>query len=480
MSRRARALFLIGFAFALWGAFFPGWGWLVWLAPAPFFLALRGVGLRRGLLWGLAGGLAFFALGLSPILSLWPFLGGLSVPAWLLLSAYGALFFAALGGLVGWRDSPPLWAGAWVLLEAARAAGPLGFSFGTLPVALVGSPFLPAAAWGGSLLLSLGVAWSGAWLARGLRRPGLLPWALLGPAALGLLALLAPAPTPQGELRVTLVQPGFSQEEKLDWGNLPQLLAVYRKLLSGLSGPLDLVVIPENALPAFLLDEPQYLAPFQETARRLSCNVLVGTGVRRGERVFNSALLIGPRGDVAGIYDMVHLVPFGEYLPGRRLWEALGLGGLLSQLLPYDLTPGEAARPLGDYGAMICFESQFPWIARSLTLAGAEVLIALTNDAWFGRTRFPWEHFAMGALRAAECGRTFLQAAQTGISGGFNARGRPLETLPPWGDGVLELTVPLYRGRSPFARWGDMPALALAGGLALAGLWGAIRHYGRS
>ena len=478
MPRRARALFLIGFAFALWGAFFPGWGWLVWLAPAPFFLALGGVGLPRGLLWGLAGGLAFFALELSPVLSLWPFLGALSVPAWLLLSLYGALFFAALGAVVGWRDSPPLWAGAWALLEAARAAGPLGFSFGALPVALVGSPFLPAAAWG-SLYLSLAVAWTGAWLARGLRRPTLLPLALLGPAALGLIALLAPSPVPQGELRVALVQPGFSQEEKLDRVNLPQLLASYRELLSGLQGPLDLVVIPENALPAFLLDEPQYIAPFRETARRLSCDVLVGTGVRREEGVFNSVLLIGPQGEVEGMYDKVRLVPFGEYLPARRLWQALGLGPLLARLLPYDLTPGTGPRPLGPYGVMICFESQFSSPARALAAKGAQVLILPTNDAWFGRTRFLWEHFAMGALRAAECGRVFLQAAQTGISGGFDAGGRLIDTLPSWGGGVLELTVPLYRGRTPFVRWGDMPALALAGGLALAGAWGAIRRRGR-
>ncbi|MCD5407693.1 hypothetical protein LR090_00225 [Candidatus Bipolaricaulota bacterium] len=103
MSRWARALLLIVFAVALWGAFAPGWGWLAWLAPAPFFLALRGSGLKRGFLWGLAGGLLFFLLELSPILVLWPFLGALSVPAWLSLSLYGALFFAVLGAMVGWR-----------------------------------------------------------------------------------------------------------------------------------------------------------------------------------------------------------------------------------------------------------------------------------------------------------------------------------------------------------------------------------------
>lgn len=477
MPRRAR-IFLLGcFAASLWGAFSPGWGWLAWLAPAPYFLALQGLGLKRGVLGGLVGGLAFFALELSPILALWPFLRALSVPAWLLLSAYGALFFAALGGLVGWWDSPLVWAGAWALLEGARAAGPLGFSFGALPVALVETPFLAAAAWG-SPFLSLAMAWTGAWLARGLRRPRLLPWTLLGPASLGLLALLTPSPEKTGELQVALVQPGFLQEEKLDPDNLPQLLARYRELLSGIQGPVDLVVVPENALPAFLLDKPQYLAPFQETARRLSCGVLVGTGVRREERVFNSVILIGPQGEVEGIYDKVRLVPFGEFLPARGLWRALGLGPLLERLLPYDLSPGTGPRPLGPYGIMICFESQFSSLARVLAAKGAQVLILPTNDAWFGRTRFLWEHFAMGALRAVECGRGLLQVAQTGITGGFDGRGHPIGMLPPWGEGVLEITVPLYRGRTPFVRWGDIPGLALMGVLVLLGVWGG-RFRGR-
>ena len=272
---------------------------------------------------------------------------------------------------------------------------------------------------------------------------------------------------------MTLVQPGFSQEEKLDRENLPQLLLRYRELLSGIQGPVDLVVVPENALPAFLLEESQYLAPFRETARRLSCDLLVGTGVRREEGVFNSVLLIRPSGEVAGAYDKVRLVPFGEYLPARGLWRALGLGPLLARLLPYDLVPGAGPQPLGPYGIMICFESQFPSLARGLAAKGAPVLIVPTNDAWFGRSRFLREHFAMGALRAAECGRALLQAAQTGVTGGFDGRGRSLGTLPPGDEGTL---VPLCQGRTPFVRWGDAPALLLAG--VLAGVGGAFRRRG--
>lgn len=457
------------FVAALWGAFWPGWGWLAWPAPAFFFFALKGSGVRRGLALGLPAGFLFFLAELSPVLALWPFLGALSVPAWLLLSLYGCLFFAVLGGIVGGCSSPLAWAGGWALLEAARLAGPLGFAFGSLPVALASTPVVGAAAWGGAGLLSLAGAWAGAWVARFPRRIGSWALALLGPVLLVSLALFSPAGE-EGRLKVALLQPGFSQEEKLERENLPRLVAGYRELLSRLPQGVELVAIPENALPAFLLEEPRYLEPFSRAARELACPVLLGTGIRRGGKVYNSALLIGPAGEVEGAYDMVHLVPFGEYLPGRSLLVALGLGELLSRLLPYDLVAGEGPLSLGELGVMICFESQFPGIARGLAAGGARVLIALTNDAWFGRARILWEHFAMGALRAAECGRAFLQAAQTGFTGGFDARGRQLGLLPAWEAGTLVLEVPVCGGRTPYLRFGGAPVLALAGLCLLLGV----------
>ena len=467
MPFRIRLFFGTCFALALWGAFWPGWGWLGWLAPALLFLSLDGIGPGRGALLGGVFGLFFFLIELSPTLSLWPFLGGLSIPAWLLLSLYGSFFFALLGGVVGWRSSPLLWAGAWALLEAARGAGPLGFSFGTLPEALVGQPFLAAAAWGGATLLSLGMAWTSACLAAR-RRWALL--SLLGPGLLSLLAALAPLPAPEGELAFSLVQPNIDQVEKLDRGNLQALLGRYESLLSSISGQVDLVVLPENVLPAYLRAEPKLLTPFLDTAGRLSARLLVGTGELRAGKVYNSALLISPSRKIAGVYDMVHLVPFGEYLPGRKLWEALGLGPLLDRLLPMDLTPGEGPRPLGELGVMICFETQFSSLSRGLTAQGAEVLIALTNDAWFGRTRLLWEHFSLGALRAAECGRSFLQAAQTGITGAVGPQGELLAQLPPWEAGVFTVKVPLACHETPWVKTGPWPSLGLAGLFFLLGL----------
>lgn len=460
----------------MWGAFWPGWGWLGWVAPALFFLGLKGSGLKRGLLWGGLFGLLFFLVELSPILALWPFVGGLSLVAWLLSSLYQALFFALLGGAVGWGRSPFLWAGAWAMVEAARGVGPLGLSFGSLPAALWGQPFLAAAAWGGATLLSLGLAWTGAWLAKGLERPRLLPLALLGPALLSSLAAFAPQAEPTGDLKVALVQPNFPQEEKLNPAKTPQLLSRYEGLLSTIEGPVDLVVAPENALPAPLRTEEGCLAPFLEAAERLSCRVLVGSGELREEGVYNSALLLSPEGEVQDAYDMVRLVPFGEYIPGRGLWEALGLGPLFSRLLPFDLEAGKKARPLGDLGVMICFESQFAGLSRELVKAGAEVLIALTNDAWFGRTRLLWEHFSLGALRAAECGRSFLQAAQTGITGAVGPQGKLLAQLPPWKAGVLTVKVPLFSHETPWVKMGPWPGLGLAALSFALGLVKRPRH----
>ncbi|MCR4391914.1 MAG: apolipoprotein N-acyltransferase [Candidatus Acetothermia bacterium] len=453
----------------LWAAFFPGMAMLAWVALVPLFWAVDGAGVRRGAAVGATFGVLFFALEFSSLLSLRPFVGGVAFLVCGALAIYGALFAVVFAGVGGIRASPLLWAGAWTLLEVARAAGPLGFTFGSLPAAVSGTPFLSASALGGPWLLSLGVAWTAGCLARGLRRRRWLPGTALGPLALLALAWASPALPPQGALTVALVQPNIPQADRLDPERLPDLVARYRELLAGIAPPLDLVVVPENALPAFLRQEPEHLALFQDAARRLNATLLVGTGDFRSGRIYNTILVLSPAGEVVGTYAKTHLVPFGEYVPGREIWRRLGLGPLFARLLPVDQAPGEGVRPVGSYGVMICFESTFPAISRELARGGAEVLLTPTNDAWFGRTRILWEHYALGALRAAETGRAFVQAGQTGFTGGWGPSGKDLGRLPPWEQGVLTLRVPLYTGLTPYARVGDGPALALAGALALLG-----------
>ncbi len=465
----SRPVGAVASAVLLWAAFFPGWGWLAWVGLVPLFLAVGGAGGGRGALLGLLFGVVFFGLEFSSLVPLGAFIGPVVALVCAGLALYGGVFGVLFGTVAGRWSSPPLWAGAWTLVEALRAAGPLGFTFGSLPTALVGTPFLPAAAIGGPWVLSLAVGWTGACLARGLRDRRWLLGAALGPLVLLGLSVLPTGAWQTGALRVALVQPNIPKVEQLDPWLVEDHLATYRELLGQLAPPLDLVVLPENALP-WLLDRPEEFSVFQGAARRLRAPLALGSADFDGERVYNRVFLLGRDGEIAGSYAKTRLVPFGEYVPGREFWLRVGLGGLIEPFLPFDQSPGGSVAPVGNLGFMICFESTFPGVARELVLRGAEVLLVPTNDAWFGRTRILWEHYAFAALRAAETGRSVLQVGHTGVSGGWDAQGRELGRLPPWARGTAVLEVPARSGLTPYARWGDGPALALAGVLLLLGL----------
>mgnify|MGYP003790955747 FL=1 len=467
--RGRRWLGALGAGLLLWASFFPGLGWLAWLALVPFLWALDEAGTKRGLGLGALCGVVFFGLEFSSLSSLSPFVGAMVVPICLALAVYGGLFLALFGAVAGRWSSPFVWAGGWVLVEALRAAGPLGVTLGSVPGTMAGGPFLPAAAWGGPWLLSLGVAWTAGCLACGVRQRRWLPWAALGPLALFVVSLVPSGTQDGGTLTVALIQPNIAKLEQLDPNLLPAHLALYQELLAQVAPPVDLIALPENVRP-WLLAERDHLALFQDAAIEVGASVLVGTAEFREGKIYNTVLVLSPRGEVTGTYAKTRLVPFGEYVPGRGLWEKIGLGPLIAPLLPFDQTPGEEVRPVGNLGIMICFESTFPGVSRELVQAGAEVLLVPTNDAWFGGTRLLWEHYALGALRAAETGRALVQIGQTGVSGGWGPRGEDLGRLPPRTRGTTVLKVPLRTGSTPYVRVGDGPVLGLAGALLVLGL----------
>ncbi len=466
-----RAGLVLAAAALLWAAFFPGWGWLVFPGLSLGFLAVSGAGAKRGLALGFLWGTTFFLLEFAVLRSLSPFIGPLAYGVIVLLALYGGLFFAAFGIFAGWRGTVGLLAGGWALMEIARGTGTLGFTFGSVPAALAGTPFVAAAGVAGPWLLSLGVASTAALLVHALRRPKILLFGFLPPVLLWGMGPALPHPRAAGAARLALIQPDIPQRDRLDRTKLPEILARYERLLAHVPNDVDLIVIPENATPAFLRIERQYLAPFVRAAREKGVPVMVGTADLQGEAVRNTMVLLAPDGREAAVYAKIHLVPFGEYVPGRAVFDRVGLGALIDQFLPYDQTPGERLEPVGIYGVVICFESTFPQPARVLARKGAEVILVSTNDAWFGRTRILWEHYAMGALRAAETGRVCVQVGQTGITGAWDPRGRELARFP-LGEGVFVLDVPRFSGRTPYTVVGDLPVLVLAGGLALWGLRG--------
>ena len=186
-----------------------------------------------------------------------------------------------------------------------------------------------------------------------------------------------------------------------------------------------LIVWPESSLPFVLRSSPEFDGQVRDLARGLGVPLVIGSlDVRRDPNgdsgVYNAAFLIGGDGVLAGSYDKVHLVPFGEYVPWR--W-ALPFASSLVEGVG-DVRAGSGPRLLRDadvglppLGVQICFEILFPGLVRRAVADGAELLINLTNDAWFGRSSAPHQHFAEAVVRAVESDRWVVRAANTGISG---------------------------------------------------------------
>lgn len=310
--------------------------------------------------------------------------------------------------------------------------------------------------------MSLAASLTNAFLAAALRRKGKKAVLLVPLPPLFLAALLSFAGTPaaEGELRVALVQPGLGLPERL---GIPteELLKRYGELLALIPIGVDLVVLPEDAVPGVLSTVPELRDLFRAQAARLGAAILVGGWSVQDGDYYNTAFLFRPTGEWGPVHRKVRLLPFGEYVPLRPLWERLGLRGVFERFLPREVTAGKEFVPAGTFGIMICSETMFSGISRELVHKGARVLLALTNDSWFGQSRLLWEHFACGALRAVETGRAFLQAAITGVTGAFGPDGLPLGVLAGKGSGTLVLRAPLHSHVTPYVWLGDWPVVAL-------------------
>lgn len=431
--------FLLGLALALTLPPFPFGP----LAPLVLLPLLRG-----GFWTGFWAGVGFWALHLVWLpQSFGALFGPWGVAPFVPLVLVKALSFGLLFALT---PTPLARVGGWVVLEWLTEQGELAFPWGLLGYALVEAPGRVLAAWGGVYLLSLLVLL----LALALRGPRLRPWAL----ALWALLWLLPLPRAGGDRVALLVQGNVNPLEKT-LGDLGE--EVYPRLTArGLAAHPEaaLVVWPETAV---------WRIPEGVEA------LLAGRPLLTGLNLFgpNRAVLY-QEGRILAHYDKTRLVPFGERFPFRAalggvygfFFRAFGLGEL------WDRTPGEAVRPLGPYGAMICYESVFPSVARELVRQGAQVLVLLTNDAWFGPSFGGLQHFAMGRLRAVETGRWLLRAGNDGVTASVDPYGRVVARIPAHTEGYLAAPFAFGSGRTPYLLLGDLPALGLALTLWLLGL----------
>ena len=472
---------------------------LAWLALVPLFSAALLLPVRAAFGWGWLTGTVFFAILLRWLDHTFRTYSAIPWPlTWLpivALAAYCGLYFGGVAAAMAWvrvRMSVELAlivaAPLWVALEWIR-----GWLMGGFPWGLVGYsqysvlPLIQIAeitgVYGVSfLVVAVNAAMAGALVltarrgAIGLAVAGVLVTAALafGWQRLGETAVRPTVP-------VALMQPSIEQPLKWDPAHQVTTLNIYLGLTRKAAGSRPgLIVWPETSSPTVFRRDPGLQRTLADIAGESGSPLLIGSiDVADGAptRYSNTAFLVGP-GGITGRYDKIQLVPFGEYVP---MSSVIGFVRGWAEFIA-DLEPGRSPTvfkgPPAPFGVVICYEGIFPELVRRFIVGGAQFMVNMTNDGWFGRTSGPWQHLSMYPFRAVEHRVAIVRAANTGVSAFIAPSGRITRQLPLFSRGVLQEPIPLRRGKTLYTRLGDWFVYACAAAAAVC-LGLAASPYGR-
>jgi apolipoprotein N-acyltransferase len=352
---------------------------------------------------------------------------------------------------------------AWVLLEVMRSWFPAPFPWLLMGSATWNIPFLRplyevAGVYGVSywiLLLNVLI-----WTIFRVRRGGRNRTGMLIIVVLLLPLILYPAhiQSTGHRLRVGVVQGNFKQELKWEEGLREETLRTYLSLTdSAVQKGAQLIVWPETAVPSFYQAEPELIERLRQFVSDRDIHLIFGSpGYEIAGReilLYNRVYHLPPDGSEE-FYDKIMLVPFGEYVP-------------LAGLLPFvdRMVPGEGEFARGTWGgafktpvpsgALICYEVSIPSLGRREVRDGSQMLINVTNDAWFGRSWGPYQHLAVSVVRALENRVPILRAANTGISAIIDSSGRIVKSIPLEERGVVVADIDTEREQTFYTRHGD-------------------------
>jgi apolipoprotein N-acyltransferase len=261
-------------------------------------------------------------------------------------------------------------------------------------------------------------------------------------------------------LRIALVQGNVPQEEKWDPSRADAIVQRYLRLTSeALSQGAELVMWPESSTPFSFEDRPERASGIRAVVRGSGVPLLLGSDdIERAspDRYYNAAFMLDRAGSTAAVYRKMHLVPFGEYVPWKDL--LFFVGPLVESVSDFSAGEQITMLPVGDrmITTAICFEVVFPELIRAGVLQGSELLTTITNDAWYGHSSAPHQHFELATMRAIEQGRYLARAANTGISGIVDPYGRVVTRSALFETTVVMGEVRLLRGLTVYARIGDL------------------------
>jgi apolipoprotein N-acyltransferase len=477
--------------FNAWPVLFLTFPVMVWLIDGAGAGRWRGVPAAAMAGWWF--GLGYFVPGLYWIG--YAFLVDASTFAWLMpfavlgLPAYLALFTAfgfALARLIWTRDASRVIALAASLTVSEWLRGHVltGFPWNTFGYALTEPLALAQTAsliglWG-LTFLSVAIFASPAVLIDGSSR-GRRPWiapamALLVLVAMGIFGVvrltLQPTTT-VANVKLRIMQPNLQQDVRFNYSAKADVMQKYLTLSDRASGPqstgvrdTSILIWPESAFPFFLTHEADAMAQIADLLPKGT--ILITGSVRAPDlpagakitRAYNSIYVIDHDGSVLSVYDKLHLVPFGEYLPFQDLMEKLGFVQLTK--VQGGFIPGLRRRPMQLPNAprvlpLICYEAIFPGDVASRNDRPGWI-VNLTNDGWFGISTGPYQHLQQARLRAIEQGLPLVRAANTGISAVIDPVGRIIARLGLGLEGVLDSGLPSAIPPTIYARAGDIPA----------------------
>ncbi len=480
--------------FNAWPVLFLTFPVMVWLIDGAGAGRLRGV--PAAAMAGWCFGLGYFVPGLYWIG--YAFLVDAPTFAWLMpfavlgLPAYLALFTAfgfALARLIWTRDASRVLALAASLTSSEWLRGHVlsGFPWNAFGYALSEPLALAQTAsliglWG-LTFLSVAIFASPAVLIDGSSR-GRKPWiapvtALSLLVAMGIFGAvrLGLQPTAMvANVKLRIMQPDLQQDVRFNYAAKAEVMQKYLTLSDRASGPqstgvsdASILIWPESAFPFFLTREADAMA--QIAALLPKGTVLITGSVRAPDlppgtkitRAYNSIYVIDHDGSVLSVYDKLHLVPFGEYLPFQDWMEKLGFVQLTK--VQGGFIPGTRRRPMEIPNApralpLICYEAIFPAdVAERKDRPGW--IVNLTNDGWFGISTGPYQHLQQARLRAVEQGLPVVRAANTGISAVIDPLGRIVARLGLGVEGVLDSSLPSAIAPTIYARSGDIPAVII-------------------
>jgi apolipoprotein N-acyltransferase len=482
-------------------------GFLAFFALAPLFVALvRARSWREAFLLGWLSHTVAWLIMVPWVVRVMSHYGGLpylaGVGIFILMALYLGLFGGVFGLLVRWLRPEasfvrwltiPL---AWAATEYGRTYLMTGFPWNLLAAAIVdytsfiqidrvAGPYLVGAM---ILLPSIVVAWwtqplsprervpkAGEGTAPGIKRlfvtaPVVIVmfvWWATGLVA----AKLNVRPTGEQPSRAALLQPNISQEMR--WSN-ENLLAIYQRMIGmtneALAKGVHVVIWPESTVPLSFSATDFYRDEIESLSQTHNADIILGSVAEDAQqgrnRIWNAAFLVSG-GKTIGHYDKIRLVPFGEYVPLRKAF--FFAEKLVHEVGEFEF--GTRETPLAGrfkYGPAICYEIVYPQITRTQVRNGADVLVTITNDAWYDGTSAPRQHLNQARLRAVEDDRWLLRAGTTGISAVVNPAGEIVHELPMGRQGIIYAEFEPRQSTTPYVRFGDWFAWAAIAAVLLA------------